>query len=151
MPGYEVRLGLVAEPQDPLRERLAWPGLGQASLSALLADPMTELLAAKLSAYLSMFLDSTEGGSEAELGLNQATKDVVRLTRLGVLTVGTAKVEDGGGDRDVVAYIELIPPFPGIVAILGGVAIAQVGGELGLTHSNTCGISFSESIGPLEG
>ena len=96
--------------------------------------------------------------SELEGGLDQAAEvgegvgggEVGRLSsRETRLALGVGEVEDRRSHGDMVGDLELVPPLPGVVAILG---VASVGSrhEGGLADGHTQGVALHEGIGPLK-
>ena len=74
--------------------------------------------------------------SELEGGLDQAA-EVVEAFAVGLLQIaqGGAEVIDSGSHADVVGDLHLVPPFPGVVAVVGAnigvVAVAAAAGDEG--------------------
>ena len=92
------------------------------------------------------------GRSELEGGLNKATEvgeGIATGNCTAFSTEGSAEVVDGGGDADVVGNLELVPPLPGVVAVVG-LAFELAGGEGGLTKGHAQGVALEEGIGPLQ-
>ena len=115
------------------------------------------------------------GRAELEGGLAEGTKGaeggtavefraaIVVHNFVGLCTQGTAQIEHSRRDADVVGDLELVPPFPGVVAVVGesgeggisGGIIAvgpqlQASGKGGLAEGHPKGIAAQEHISPLQ-
>ena len=90
------------------------------------------------------------GGSEPELGLDQTTEHMACLAWSCELAIRPAQVEDRRGHADVVGDLAVVPPFPGEVAVLGSLAVAQRGDEHRLAYGHTRLIALDEHIRPLQ-
>ena len=88
--------------------------------------------------------------SELEAHLNHTTKGIEGFALGGVLTSRTAQIEQSWSHADVVGDLEVVPPFPGIIAILGGLTVEGGGSEGLLTHGHTGGVALNEHVVPLQ-
>ena len=116
-----------------------------------------------------------ERRSELEGGLDEGTKvaesgtavefraAIVVHNFVGESTQGAAQIEHSRRDADVVGDLELVPPFPGVVAVVGesgegGISggIVAVGPQLqacgkgGLAEGHPKGVAAQEHISPLQ-
>ena len=76
---------------------------------------------------------------------------------VGQIAIRTAEVVNRRSHRDVVGDLELVPPFPGVIAICNEVrlivevvAVGDVCHKGGLTNGHTQGVALQESISPLK-
>ena len=84
--------------------------------------------------------------SEAEAGLDEAFQLLEALPFRGDGSQGPAQVEERWRDANVVCELELVPPLPNVISVIGSDAPFQACGKGSLAHSHTKGVPLKECI-----